>query len=130
MPSALGLHRCHKELSLLFHALQMGFGTETCTLSSLLLFSFFCLVLGLMNACPGRGRGQEQGLGPTGGQSCPGRCSLCLGQLEMVVKSELEDAQACRRVSAWVGLHQSLTAICKVLVFLKFNKMLTLMVMY
>lgn len=35
----------------------------------------------------------------------------------MVVKSELEDAQAFRGESAWVGLSWSLMAFCKVLEF-------------
>lgn len=48
--------------------------------------------------------------------------SLCLGQLEVVLKSELEAAQACRRASAQVGLCCSVTAFCKVLlVFFFFN---------
>lgn len=33
------------------------------------------------------------------------------------MKAELEDAQCCRRVSAWVRLSQSLVAFCKVLGF-------------
>lgn len=45
----------------------------------------------------------------------PGPMQLCLGQLEELVKVELEDAQCSRRASAGVRLSQSLAAFRKVL---------------
>lgn len=74
------------------------------SLSSLLLSSFLWLVLSLINACPGRGRGQEQGRA-----LWEGRAALADAACTWV---SWKWWWSCSRASAWVGLSWSLMAFC------------------